>query len=57
MESFGITLGFHGCDRKVGEKILAGPQKHLKVSTNPYDWLGSGAYFWENDPARALRLL
>jgi hypothetical protein len=55
MESFGITLGFHGCDRKVGERILSGRQKHLKVSTNPYDWLGSGAYFWENDEDRAMK--
>lgn len=55
MESFGITLGFHGCDRKVGEQILCGSQKHLKLSTNPYDWLGSGAYYWENDADRALK--
>ncbi len=54
MENHGLTLGFHGCDRSVGERILSGRQKHLKVSTNPYDWLGSGAYFWENDSDRAL---
>lgn len=55
MESFGITLGFHGCDRKIGERILSGRQKHLKISTNAYVWLGSGAYFWENDADRALK--
>ncbi|MEZ5384442.1 MAG: hypothetical protein R3F13_02885 [Prosthecobacter sp.] len=55
MESFGLTLGFHGCDRKIGGEILSGRQKHLKVSTNSYDWLGSGAYFWENDADRALK--
>lgn len=26
----------------------------LKPSNNCYDWLGSGIYFWENDPDRAL---
>ncbi len=24
------------------------------ASQNEYDWLGSGIYFWENNPARAL---
>ena len=25
------------------------------MSENSYDWLGSGVYFWENDPMRALQ--
>lgn len=50
----GLVLGFHGCDREVGEKILASNSEHLKLSTNDYDWLGKGVYFWENDPQRAL---
>ncbi len=49
----GFVLGFHGCDRKVGEKVISGPE-HLKRSDNEYDWLGSGIYFWENNPSRAL---
>lgn len=55
MHSFfpSFVLGFHGCDKSVGEKILAGKDK-LKKSQNAYDWLGNGVYFWENDPARAL---
>ena len=27
----------------------------MDYSENPYDWLGKGMYFWENDPARALQ--
>lgn len=45
-------LGFHGCDRAIGEAILAG-QKEIVQSRNEYDWLGSGAYFWENSYSRA----
>jgi hypothetical protein len=47
------VLAFHGCDRKIGERILAGKEEILP-STNPYDWLGGGAYFWENSQARAF---
>lgn len=47
-----FVLGFHGCDRSVGEAVLAGGE-HLKASTNDYDWLGEGIYFWENSPHRA----
>jgi len=51
----GIILGFHGCDEEVGENLLRGRgPKHLTASENLYDWLGSGIYFWENDPLRAL---
>ena len=28
--------------------------QELKRSENPYDWLGNGIYFWENDEQRAL---
>lgn len=48
-----FILGYHGCDRDIGERVLAGELK-LRPSTNPYDWLGSGIYFWENNPGRAL---
>lgn len=47
-----FVLGFHGCDRKIGEAILAGEQ--IAPSKNEYDWLGEGAYLWENSPERAL---
>jgi hypothetical protein len=49
----GLVLGFHGCDAAVAESIFSGKEKHLKASKNQYDWLGSGVYFWENDPQRA----
>ncbi|WDY58512.1 hypothetical protein [Pseudomonas sp. PSKL.D1] len=47
-----FVLAFHGCDREVGEAVLAGEQ--ISPSVNDYDWLGEGAYFWENSPDRAL---
>ena len=48
-----FVLGYHGCDKTVGEKVLAN-QEHLKASGNDYDWLGTGIYFWENSARRAL---
>lgn len=47
-----FILGFHGCDREVGEAVLAGD--HLRSSENDWDWLGTGMYFWENSPHRAM---
>lgn len=35
--------------------ILQSPRRHLRPSSNDYDWLGSGIYFWENDPERAMQ--
>jgi len=54
MRAPAFVLGFHGCDEAVGETILDG---HLSIesSNNDHDWLGAGAYFWENDAARAMR--
>jgi len=49
----GLTLGFHGCDKKIADKVLSGNMR-LNLSTNAYDWLGNGIYFWENNPDRAL---
>ena len=48
-----FILGFHGCDRSVAARLISGKQKQ-DLSQNVYDWLGSGMYFWENNPARAL---
>lgn len=53
MFAVSFVLGFHGCDESVGEKMLANEQDVI-VSENRYDWLGAGAYFWENSPDRAL---
>ena len=45
---------FHSCDKEVGLKVLNG-KAELKPSTNPWDWLGDGIYFWEQNPERALQ--
>lgn len=50
----GLVLGFHGCDRDAAEEVLSGRRSHLVHSSNEYDWLGGGIYFWERDPRRAL---
>jgi hypothetical protein len=47
------VVGFHSCDRKTGASVLNGKME-LKHSTNPWDWLGNGVYFWEQNPLRAL---
>ena len=49
----GLVLGFHGCEEETAARLLSGEMRHLKPSTNRYDWLGDGVYFWENDPLRA----
>ena len=54
MSAAGLVLGFHGCDEKVAERILAG-KEHVSISENTHDWLGTGAYFWENSPLRAFQ--
>lgn len=51
----GLILGFHGCDIKTQKAILNSKSTHLEPSTNDYDWLGNGIYFWENSPVRALQ--
>ena len=48
-----FVLGFHGCDKSVGMKILKGEQ-NLKASANTWDSLGTGIYFWEHDPDLAM---
>lgn len=47
-----FVLGYHGCDRAVGEKALGGSIELIQ-SDRDYDWLGPGVYFWEGDPLRA----
>jgi hypothetical protein len=50
-----FILGFHGCDKPVGENIISGKSQHLKPSQKSYDWLGHGIYFWEGNPQRAYK--
>ena len=47
------VFGFHGCDSRVADDVLSGRAK-LTASLNTYDWLGTGIYFWEHGPRRAL---
>lgn len=49
----GLVLGFHGCDQAVADKVISSGD-NLLASTNRYDWLGNGIYFWEQSPERAL---
>jgi hypothetical protein len=50
--STSFILGYHGCEPDIGEKLLRNEQ--FRPSKNAYDWLGSGIYFWESNPDRAL---
>lgn len=46
-------FGFHGCRKEVYELVLNN-QEMLQMSSNTYDWLGNGIYFWENNYQRAV---
>jgi len=45
---------YHGCDVTTRDDLVSGRLKHLDHSSNKYDWLGPGAYFFEGDFERAL---
>lgn len=49
-----LLLGFHGCDAAVRDALLKRPNV-IQKSEKPYDWLGHGIYFWENNIERALQ--
>lgn len=49
-----LVIGFHGCDRQVRDTLLLNPD-YFKISQKPFDWLGHGLYFWENNYDRALQ--
>lgn len=48
-----LLIGFHGCDINVRNQLLNSPDEFIK-SEKPYDWLGHGMYFWENNYERAM---
>src|SRR5262249_52171023 len=52
-----IVIGYHGCRGGFAPELLLGtkPVRDWKPSTNDWDWLGHGIYFWEHSPERALR--
>lgn len=49
-----IVQGFHGTSKDVAEFIVNNGAHHFRMSQNEYDWLGDGAYFWENNLKRAM---
>lgn len=49
----GLVLGFHGCDAKTVSDVV-NKRTDFRKSTNSYDWLGHGMYFWEGNYDRAL---
>lgn len=44
------AIGYHGTSVERAERILA---DGFEISRNEYDWLGDGAYFFQDAPARA----
>lgn len=48
------VLGYHGCDLAVAMEVVA-RRARLDPGRARYDWLGTGIYFWEEDPILALR--
>ena len=47
-----LVLGFHGCNSNTFESVVKKGEQ-LAGSTNSYDWLGHGIYFWEQNHDRA----
>lgn len=54
MNSGQLLVVHHGCDITLRDDLVSGRVTNLVHSSNKYDWLGSGAYFFENDFERAL---
>lgn len=49
-----LVVAYHGCDRATEEALISGELSQLTPSDNPYDWLGPGVYFFQDDWRRAL---
>lgn len=47
-----VIVGFHGCDQATADRVLVTGEA-MKPSSNQWDWLGQGIYFWEQNPERA----
>jgi hypothetical protein len=47
-----FILGYHGCSKETAASVLN--NEDFIPSTNDYDWLGGGIYFWEANPSRGL---
>ena len=48
-----VIVGYHGCDEAVAQLLLDG--NSFQSSSNAWDWLGDGIYFWEYGADRAYR--
>jgi hypothetical protein len=44
------VYGYHGTNREKAQEIIDGG---FNLSTNDYDWLGTGVYFFQDAPVRA----
>ncbi len=53
MAAEGTVAGYHGCELEIARRLLLG-LADLTPSRNPYDWLGRGAYAWEQNGLRAF---
>ena len=49
-----LVVAYHGCDSATENALVSGALKELSQSNNPYDWLGPGVYFFQDDWRRAL---
>lgn len=49
-----IVFSFNDCERELAERIVNNPSETLHYSEHPYNWLGKGMCFWENDLDRVL---
>lgn len=54
MKTGHLVLAYHGCDITLRDDLVSRRITELNPSQNKYDWLGPGAYFFENDHRRAL---
>jgi hypothetical protein len=52
-DSSPVVTAYHGTLVEHAHKIV--DEQRVLPSTNSYDWLGHGAYFWEGSPLRALQ--
>ena len=47
------VIAYHGCDAQVAARLIDG--EPFRPSSNDFDWLGEGIYFWEYGYDRALQ--
>ena len=45
------VYGYHGTSKRSAQEII---DRGFNLSTNDYDWLGTGVYFFQDAPVRAL---